>query len=109
MVPSGSVEHSSGCLVQAHEYATAWEAAIVNRVDLNCLVDFQWPTFLDHAHEFVQQVAMCSFLAQHLCTLPVDDFPIMMGHGAILDLSVSNCEVQTVTRLSIAVFSMSVR
>ena len=69
MAPSRSVEHSSGHLVQEHEYAAAWEVGSVNRVDLNCLVDFQWPTFLDHADEFVQQVTMCSRHTSAWCRL----------------------------------------
>lgn len=36
-------------LTQAGDFAAAWEAAIVNRVDLNCLVDFAWPSFLSGA------------------------------------------------------------
>lgn len=35
---------------QSGDYAAAWEAAIINRVDLNCLVDFAWPSFLSGMH-----------------------------------------------------------
>ncbi|KAK9859824.1 hypothetical protein WJX84_001803 [Apatococcus fuscideae] len=42
--------------LQGHEYDRAWELAVDNRVDLNLLVDYCWPAFLDHTADFVGQV-----------------------------------------------------
>jgi hypothetical protein len=40
----------------AHQYHDAMEEAALHRVDLNVLVDFQWPKFVDNVGEFVKQV-----------------------------------------------------
>ncbi|EIE25950.1 IKI3-domain-containing protein [Coccomyxa subellipsoidea C-169] len=49
------------------DYAAAWRLAVVNRVDLNLIVDYAWPRFLAHASDFVQAVvddqAVCDLLA----------------------------------------------
>lgn len=42
--------------MQGEEYGRAWELAVDNRVDLNLLVDYCWPAFLENAAEFVEQV-----------------------------------------------------
>lgn len=42
--------------IDAGEYSHAWELAAVNRLDLNILVDYRWPAFLQRAGEFVAQV-----------------------------------------------------
>ncbi|BDA44195.1 Elongator complex protein 1 [Coccomyxa sp. Obi] len=51
----------------ADDYAAAWRLATVNRVDLNVMVDYAWPRFLDHAADFVRAVvddqAVCDLLA----------------------------------------------
>ena len=50
----------------AHQYGDAMEEAASHRVDLNVLVDFQWPRFLDHVGEFVAQVkadSVCDLLS----------------------------------------------
>lgn len=39
------------------DYSRAWELAAVNRLDLNVLVDYRWPSFLGHAAQFVAQVS----------------------------------------------------
>ncbi len=52
---------------QEDDYAAAWRLAVVNRVDLNLIVDYAWPRFLAHASDFVQAVvddqAVCDLLA----------------------------------------------
>lgn len=42
--------------LQAHEYGEAFELTSNNRVDLNVLVDYNWPDFLHHADDFVKEV-----------------------------------------------------
>ena len=42
--------------MQEKDYGSAWDLAIDNRVDLNVLVDYCWPAFLEDAPQFVQQV-----------------------------------------------------
>ena len=39
-----------------HDYARAWALATINRVDLNLIVDYSWPSFLVHARDFVVAV-----------------------------------------------------
>ena len=34
-------------------FRTAWQIAVMHRVDLNVIVDFSWPQFLDETHQFV--------------------------------------------------------
>ena len=51
------------CL-QSGRYASACETAITSRVDLNCLVDFAWPTFLSGVHHSGAAAAAVS------CALP---------------------------------------
>ncbi|CAL5218701.1 g412 [Coccomyxa viridis] len=50
-----------------NNYGDAWRLATVNRVDLNVLVDYAWPRFLEHAGDFVAAVgddqAVCDLLA----------------------------------------------
>jgi len=43
--------------------------AIASRVDLNCLVDFGWPSFLGAAGAFVESVASDSDIADLLAAL----------------------------------------
>ena len=38
------------------DYASAWALCAANRLDLNLLVDYHWPRFLQSAREFVRQV-----------------------------------------------------
>lgn len=48
------------------EFGVAMAEAAAHRVDLNLLVDFRWPAFLQQAAEFVRQVApgdVCDMLA----------------------------------------------
>lgn len=50
----------------AHQYGNAMEEAASHRVDLNVLVDFQWPRFIDNVGEFVKQVkadSVCDLLS----------------------------------------------
>ena len=53
--------------VQADAFGEAWRLATVNRVDLNVLVDYAWPRFLEHGTQFVAAVgddqAVCDLLA----------------------------------------------
>lgn len=39
-------------------YLPALQLAAVSRVDLNFVVDYTWPRFLDHAPSFVAQVPL---------------------------------------------------
>ena len=48
-----------GGVIQAHEYGEAFELTSNNRVDLNVLVDYAWPDFLNHADSFVKEVEVC--------------------------------------------------
>ena len=54
-------------IVQADAFGEAWRLATVNRVDLNVLVDYAWPRFLEHGSQFVAAVgddqAICDLLA----------------------------------------------
>ena len=45
--------------IDAGDYARAWELATVNRLDLNVLVDYKWPLFLERAAQFAAQVRRC--------------------------------------------------
>ncbi|CAK0773220.1 hypothetical protein CVIRNUC_004042 [Coccomyxa viridis] len=51
----------------ADAFGEAWRLATVNRVDLNVLVDYAWPRFLEHGAQFVAAVgddqAVCDLLA----------------------------------------------
>ena len=53
--------------MQADAFGEAWRLATVNRVDLNVLVDYAWPRFLEHGAQFVAAVgddqAVCDLLA----------------------------------------------
>ena len=53
--------------MQADAFGEAWRLATVNRVDLNVLVDYAWPRFLEHGVQFVAAVgddqAVCDLLA----------------------------------------------
>ena len=49
--------------LQAHEYGEAFELTSNNRVDLNVMVDYAWPEFLTHAHDFVREVQVCCVLS----------------------------------------------
>ncbi|KAL3149903.1 hypothetical protein ABBQ38_013268 [Trebouxia sp. C0009 RCD-2024] len=42
--------------LQRGEYGKAFELTSNNRVDLNVIVDYAWPTFLTHADDFVREV-----------------------------------------------------
>ena len=48
--------------LQCGNYAAAWEAAITNRVDLNCLVDFAWPSFLSGQQALIFHLLLQSVL-----------------------------------------------
>jgi len=37
-------------------FRKAWQIATLHRVDLNVIVDFNWPQFLDETHEFVSAI-----------------------------------------------------
>lgn len=37
-------------------YTKAWNLTVINRVDLNLIVDYAWPRFLHHVDEFVAAV-----------------------------------------------------
>lgn len=41
---------------QDEDYAEAWRLASVHRVDLNLVVDYDWPRFLCRVDSFVEQV-----------------------------------------------------
>jgi elongator complex protein 1 len=50
----------------AQQYGDAMEEAASQRVDLNVLVDFQWPKFIENVDEFVKQVkadSICDLLS----------------------------------------------
>lgn len=65
--------------VQDHDYATAWAAASINRVDLAVLVAFRWPDFLQHASDLVHAVPHDQDMVDILSSLqPVD------GSGGLL-------------------------
>ena len=53
--------------LQENNYGEAWRLATLNRVDLNVLVDYAWPRFLEHGRYFVAAVgddqAVCDLLA----------------------------------------------
>ena len=53
--------------LQENDFGDAWRLATVNRVDLNVLVDYAWPRFLEHGRDFVAAVgddqAVCDLLA----------------------------------------------
>lgn len=42
--------------LELQQYRRAWDLAVTNRVDLNLLVDYAWPRFLEHAEQFVASV-----------------------------------------------------
>lgn len=42
-----------GAALSRHDYHRAWTLATSQRVDLNLIVDYAWPSFLDHAGEFL--------------------------------------------------------
>lgn len=42
--------------LESGNYSRAWDLTVTNRVDLNLLVDYAWPRFLDHAEQFVSAV-----------------------------------------------------
>lgn len=54
-------------MLQDDDFREAWRLAAVNRVDLNVLVDYAWPRFLEHGSDFVAAVgddqAVCDLLA----------------------------------------------
>lgn len=58
----------------------AWEVATRNRVDLNLLVDYRWPHFVDNVEEFVQQIADPDDLTELLFSLKSDS---VMAEGAL--------------------------
>jgi len=55
--------------LQARAYAAAWELATTNRVDLNLLVDWNWPAFLYDVPAFVAAVPAPSDLTDLLFAL----------------------------------------
>lgn len=55
--------------LESHHYSRAWDLAVTNRVDLNLLVDYAWPRFLDHAQQFVAAVQNPSDLCDLLFAL----------------------------------------
>lgn len=59
---------------QAGDYATAWETAVVARVDLNCLVDFGWPSFPAAADAFLAAVPAPADVADLLAALAPSDY-----------------------------------
>lgn len=54
-------------MLQEDDYLQAWQLATVNRVDLNVIVDYAWPRFLQHSRKFVEAVgddqAVCDLLS----------------------------------------------
>ncbi|KAL4420046.1 hypothetical protein ABPG77_007485 [Micractinium sp. CCAP 211/92] len=55
--PRALVLPAVAAALDAGEFAAAWELATTNRLDLNVLVDYRWPRFLDQAAAFVEQVS----------------------------------------------------
>lgn len=52
--------------IDRKNYLQAWEVATTNRVNLNILVDYKWPLFLQNTNEFVHSIqreeVVCSCL-----------------------------------------------
>lgn len=59
----------------ANRYAAAVQESAADRLDLNVLVDFQWPRFIDHAAEFVKQVKAES-ISDLLSALRPEIYPV---------------------------------
>ena len=59
--------HDMGLPLQDNEFGEAWRLATTNRVDLNVLVDYAWPRFLQRCGDFISAVgddqAICDLLA----------------------------------------------
>lgn len=51
------------------DYASAWDLAAPNRVDLNVLVDYGWPSFLANAPAVVEALRHDSMLSDLLAAL----------------------------------------
>jgi hypothetical protein len=81
------------CMVPAQalrqgQYQEAWRLVTVHRVDLNLLVDLDWPAFLDHAPAFVQVSCSCSF--QHHANAMIAFFASMGMFSGHINRS-TNC------------------
>lgn len=69
LVLAGAVE-----ALQAGDWAAAWELSTVHRLDLNLLVDFQWPRFLAQAGSFVAALSHApSEIGDFIFALTVDN------------------------------------
>ena len=66
-------------LAQAHDYREAWRLATVNRLDLNAIVDYRWPRFLQHASTFVAAVADDQPISDLLAALKVGNICAVGG------------------------------
>ena len=84
---------------QGQDYGRAWELAVDNRVDLNLLVDYCWPAFLDNAAEFVRQVPGDQDQADLLAALRPGSTAELSGlYGGLLS-SIDQADPQVMVQL----------
>ncbi len=81
--------------MQARNYRAAWALAAANRVDLNALVDFAWPTILSDANAFVAAAPGSSDLCDLLAALIPSSVTAPGGLYAEMELSAAASQVGT--------------
>eukprot|EP00873_Tetraselmis_striata_P004301 jgi/Tetstr1/424565/TSEL_015091.t1 len=76
-------------------YGAAWRVARASRLDLNVLVDFRWPAFLQNADKFVQAVPTEADVCDLLVALrpastvaPGGEYAAMCGGGEVGEVGV---------------------
>ena len=67
--PRALVLPAVGCALESKKYKNAWTLATVNRLDLNILADYEWPTILEEIGMFMEAVGSDTDIAGFLQAL----------------------------------------
>ena len=83
--PKALVLPATACALRAKRYADAYALASKQRVDLNLIVDYGWPTFLSDADAFVADVRSADAVMELLEAL--DDGDVTAPGAAYAELA----------------------